>query len=345
MDILQKAFDKALVSALKELEEPIDEEKIQEVVESTFNSTIPQMTEKVLKKLKESAPKMLLERRSLSAAFTERNMRRWSKGFDLLEMLIIMCTEAGDAFNKFYRPHAVKIQDIVFDVLVRMHARACHISSEILCLLKNGFADGAHARWRALHEVVATAFFIAKHGQQAAERFSAHEIVESWKGMGQHNRYKDRIKEKPFSEAEIDKCKSRYDKAIAKYGVDFGNPYGWASLFLSIKSPKFSDIEADVNFDHMRPRYKWASQNVHANVKGIRNKLGLCETKEDILLVGQSNSGMTDPAHATAISLSQVTTVLLNIEPNIDRIVTLNMIMAIIDEVGDAFLNADQVDS
>ena len=91
----------------------------------------------------------------------------------------------------------------------------------------------------------------------------------------------------------------------------------------------------------MRPYYKWASQNVHAGAKGISNRIGLCEATEDLLLVGQSNSGMTDPAHSSAISLTQVTTVLLNIKPNIDRLVILNILLKMEDEIGEIFLSCD----
>ncbi len=74
----------------------------------------------------------------------------------------------------------------------------------------------------------------------------------------------------------------------------------------------------------------------------INNKLGMCEATEDILLVGQSNSGMTDPAHSSAISLAQITTVLLNIEPNIDRLVILKIIVEMEKEIGEAFLQCDK---
>jgi hypothetical protein len=342
MDILQKAFNDALESALSELEEPIDDEKLEHVVNDVIALSLPEITSDILTTLKNSAPLMLKERRELSDDFVHRNYNRWSKGFDLLEMLIVMCTEAGENFNNHYRPHAVEIQDVVFDTVVRMHARACHISAEILCLLKNGYADGAHARWRALHEVVSTAYFIHKHGKEAAIRFLDHEIIESYKGMIQYNKYEGRLNVEPFSQTEVDDCKAIYDVVLEKYGKEFKESYGWASPYLDNKRPNFSHIEADVDLDHMRPYYKWASHNIHANAKGITNKLGLCESKEDILLVGQSNSGMTDPAHATAIALSQITTTLINIEPSIDTIVTSKMIAAISDEVGDAFIQVER---
>lgn len=342
MNILQNAFNEALEAVLSELEEPIDNEIIENIVNETMASALPDVITGILSELRKSAPIMLNERRESSAEFVDINYRRWSKGFDLLEMLIVMCTEAGENFNSYYRPHAVNNQDIVFDTVVRMHARACHISSEILCLLKNGYADGAHTRWRALHEVASTAYFICKYGKEAATCFLDHEIIDSYKGMIQCNKYESRLNIKPFSQEEINECKSRYDEVISMYGSEFKETYGWACKFLRNKKPNFSQIEADVKLDHMRPYYKWASHNVHANVKGITSKLGLSETKEDILLVGQSDSGMTDPADATAIALSQITTTLLNIEPNIDTIVTLKMILAITDEVGEAFIQADR---
>ena len=67
----------------------------------------------------------------------------------------------------------------------------------------------------------------------------------------------------------------------------------------------------------------------------------MCEAKEDILLVGQSNSGMTDPAHATAISLSQITIDLLMLKPNLDHVIMMNIILDYEKEVGQSFLKVD----
>ena len=81
-----------------------------------------------------------------------------------------------------------------------------------------------------------------------------------------------------------------------------------------------------MKFEHMRPYYKGASQNIHSGSKGTRKRLGLNEATEDILLVGQSNSGMTDPAHSTAISLSQITCTILTLHPTIYHIVLMKII-------------------
>lgn len=312
-------------------------------VEELISDVTPEIVERLRESLQKSADKMLLDRRKLSKEFETRNADRWKEGFDLLETHIVICTEAGEEFNQSYRPKAVEKNDIVFDIVIRHHARACHIAHEILCLLKSGFPDAAHARWRALHEVNCTAMFIAKHGQECAERFYFHDVMDSYDAMCEHKKYDDRLQEKGPLQEEIDDCKLQYDRLVKKYGKPYSGHYGWASyLFPNHSRVGFAAIEKDIGLDHMRPYYKWASQNIHSGSKAMRNRLGLCEAKDDILLVGQSNSGMTDPAHATAISLCQITTVVLCLQPTFDHLVLTQLISDYEKDVGDTFLKISQ---
>jgi len=323
----------------------LDEEEISKIVNDIFPEILSKLSHQVHQTLICNSASMLSDRRKSFTAFCNRNMKRWKTAFDLFETYIVICTEAGECFNRDLRPKAAETSEVTFDLVVRRHARACHIAEEILCLLKCGFADGAHARWRALHEVAVTAMFIAKHGPQCAERFYWHEVVESYKGMLVHKEYEHRLQEKGPSAQEVAECKLLYESVIERYGKEFSEPYGWASFLFPRKRVSFADIEKDVDLDHMRPYYKWASQNIHSGAKGIKKKLGLCEATEDILLVGQSNSGMTDPAHATAISLAQVTSTLLALEPNIDRVVELTIIQKMEEEIGQLFLECDKSSS
>lgn len=337
MEILTNEFYKKIEKELGELLASFDENEIE--------NNILEITQDFVKLTKETllsnSPKMLDARRKLFTEFCQRNYKRWDTAFDLFETFIVICTEAGEEFNKSYRKKAVEENNLVFDVLVRHHARACLICQEILCLLKSGFADGAHARWRSLHEVAATAIFIAKYGQECAERFYLHDRVESYDGMKQHKKYEHRLNEKGNTQEELDECEKSYSQLIKKYGKSFGKPYGWASHVIKKDRVTFTDIEKDVELDHMRPYYKWASQNVHAGTKGLFKQLGMCEAKEACLLVGQSNSGITDPAHASALSLAQITATLLNIEPNVSRFVIMNIISGIEQEIGQVFLQCD----
>ncbi|MCI5165255.1 MAG: hypothetical protein D3903_04005 [Candidatus Electrothrix sp. GM3_4] len=180
--------------------------------------------------------------------------------------------------------------------------------------------------------------FIKKHGQDCAERFYFHDIVDSYKGMTRHKEYEERLQEKAPSQQKIDECKEQYDRLREKYGKKFSDHYGWASSVCSGKGRvTFAAIEKDVGLDHMRPYYMWASQNIHAGSKGMRNRLGLCKAKKDILLAGQSNSGMTDPAIATSLSLYQITYLLITINPSLDHLVMMKVIEDYVDEIQNAF--------
>ena len=192
MDTLHKEFLKTLHEAVKKNPAIAEELDITDVIEKTT----PEAVKIIKESLMNSAQEMLREKRKLSEEFEQRNIERWKEAFDILETHIVICTEAGEEFNSSYRSEAVENDDIVFDIVVRHHARACHISQEILCLLKSGFADAAHARWRALHEVTATALFIAKHGKECAERFYYHDVVDSYDGMFEHKKYEHRLQEK-----------------------------------------------------------------------------------------------------------------------------------------------------
>ncbi len=144
-----------------------------------------------------------------------------------------------------------------------------------------------------------------------------------------------------LTEEELSKIKERYDCFVNKYGASFKNDYGWASVAIGKDSPRIADIEAVVGLEYMRPYYKMASHNVHANPKGVFFKLGLIPESGDILLTGPSNLGLADPGHSTAISLLQITTNLLTFKPNLDRIVICYILSSLEKEIGEAFLHVE----
>lgn len=342
MDILQKAFDEAVQELAQSATSEEELDAISDALPDQLEDLLGHLPDQILSPIQENARDGLEERRANHAAFVSRNITRWQKGFDQLELLIEIAVEAGGSFNERLRPDAAERTDILFDIVVRLHAKGCLIGKEILALLKNGFADGAHARWRALHEISVTAMFLAKHGEAAALSYSDFEFVDAYKGASQLNHYESRINASGFSDKEISEFKSQYDAVLAKHGTHFKEPYGWAAEFLSKGRPTFFALEEDVGLDHWRPYYKWASQNIHANIKSLRSSIGRSETAEDILQVGPSNSGMTDPAHSTAISLLQLTCTTLFLSPNFDDLVTAKVLATLSDQVGESFFDCDR---
>ena len=220
---------------------------------------------------------------------------------------------------------------------------ACQVSGEVLALLHAGFADGAHARWRSLHEMAVVASLIQEHGQELAERYLLHEKVQQYKLACEYQKFYGRLDLEPLSKETLDSLKVQRDELIARFGKAFKNDYGWASLAIGNDRPTMSDIEQQVQLDHLRPYYRMASDNVHPNSHGVYFRLGLHSSqKDEVLLAGPSNLGLADPGHSTAIALLQITTDLLATKSVFDCVVTMKILEELTNEVGEAFLKVHQ---
>jgi hypothetical protein len=89
---------------------------------------------------------------------------------------------------------------------------------------------------------------------------------------------------------------------------------------------------------HMRSYYKLASNNVHANPKGVFYRLGLSRFDEEILLAGPSNTGLADPANGTLSSICQITTSFLLHDTNLDRIVASQALLRLSHDIQRLFV-------
>ncbi|MDP9311031.1 MAG: DUF5677 domain-containing protein [Chloroflexota bacterium] len=341
-DLIPDEYDQERI--VIDLDDPEELDRLLNEIKDKFTNALPDIIAEtshgVLGHLKIDAPRMLEEHRQQREGFEARLSQTWGKALNLLEMLIVIALEAGDEFNQEYRPKAVEEHNLVFEVLTRLHARACQVAQEVLILLRSGFADGAHARWRTLHEITVVAWFIKEKGNDVAERYLLHQHIESYKAALQHQKYYARLGETPFSTRELARLKAIYDQLVDRFDKAYTKGYGWASVALGNPDPKFDNIEQAVALDHWRPYYKLASHNVHANPKGALYRLGLDPERPPLLLAGASDAGLADPGHGAVISLSQITTALLTMNVNIDRLVICQVMQKLVDESGDAFITA-----
>ncbi len=139
------------------------------LLHSVTNETAARM----LPTFKRNWPAEARRQRAETEPFTQRLARRWRRPISRLAMLLTIARQLGESINDEVRRPEFADRRHTVEVLTRLHARACQISSEILVLLSGGFADGAMARWRTLHEIAVTTFFVARHGEPVAERYIA----------------------------------------------------------------------------------------------------------------------------------------------------------------------------
>lgn len=223
-----------------------------------------------------------------------------------------------------------------------LHARALLVAREVLCLLYGGFPDGALSRWRTLHELTVVALFLREHDGELSHRYLASFHFNALRAARQLNEFAGRANLNPYSLKEMAEFELRCKALEPTFGKEMRNEYGWAAMVLNNPKPTFSDIERAVKLDHWRPRYKWASQHTHGGHRPIGTLLGTAESSNPVFLVGQSNSGFTDPIHMTAISLTQVTHALLSQNPNMDQCVVMKILADLSEAIGPLALSLER---
>lgn len=305
--------------------------------QSLVDSVLGYFPPRLLRQMKRNWPDHSARHRAATSRFEQRLWRHWRRPLGGYAMLISIADELGQEVNEEVRLR--KRVPAVADALTRLHARACQIAREIEVLLRTGYADGALARWRTLHEIVVVAYFIESHGRDMAERYLAHLDIENYRSALSYRDHTQRRRFAPLNQEHLAELQRRRDRLVTKYGPSFKEDYGWASSAFGGKRATFRDIEKATDLDHWRPDYKLASHNVHAGPKGISFRLGLLEG-EDLLLSGASMHGLADVGINAAISLIQITTIAMNQATDLDRLCTVSAMLTLMDEVVVAF---DQV--
>lgn len=247
---------------------------------------------------------------------------RWGKGFDALRMLIELSRDIGTDFHRRSSRSRSRRRVHLNKALSHLHVRAVQIASEIMVLMENGYADGAIARWRTLHEVACVAMVLGDGGEALAERYLAHEIVEAKKGLGQYQQCHPKLGYAPFSKRGAAQIERDYADVINRYGKEFGGDYGWVATHLGNPKPNFSNIEDAAGRAMMRSHYKMASHNVHASTKGIAYRLGSLD-RHYAVIAGASNVGFVEPGQNLALSLMHITMLLLPTPWTLDKITQL----------------------
>lgn len=314
-------------------------EHLPKIIENTSKDAAARL----LKTLKRNWPRQANHEYAVFEAFREQLELRWGEAFNLLRMLLTSCRELGQETATRLRRSRARKNRILRSLLVRLHARACQITAEIITLMENGFADGAMARWRTLYEVGVVATVIADAGDALARQYIDHEIVESKLAMDEYARCQMAMGFKPIPNRERRRVERAFAAAVKTHGADFGRPYGWAAAHLKRKRVTFRDLEAAAQRSAMRAYYKMASYNVHADTpKSIFCRLGVMGD-QSIVVAGATDAGFTDPGQNAAITLVQITALLLaDRMSNLDVWVKAQALIMIRDEIPDAFMRADR---
>ncbi len=307
-------------------------ENLDRIVEVVVEKSLPKFSGDVFKSLKKKGRNMLVKQREYQEKFENSLYQKWKEPLDLLESLIRVSMEAGEL-------HANKILEnndsnqFKKDALIKIHARALQISNEIFILLKSGYADGANARWRSLHELAVISFFLLENDNEVSERYLKYEVVERFNEAKDYKNQCKKLGYPPIDPYKFEKLKEEKNRLCEIYDDNFNWSYGWIPSSI-LPERSFKALEEHVNLNDLRPFYKFSSASVHGNSRGLY-RLGVRDDYQDkVLLCGTSDYGLADPLETTAISLFHITICLLNLEPDYESMFQIQLIKRFVDELG-----------
>lgn len=285
-----------------------DERKIERVADAYTDGTLAEISAKILKDVADD----MLERhwrewyayrrgmeRHLST-FRNNLEERWGKALDGLRLLLDACSDEGSKYQKQgSRSRKVSSKR---EALLKLHIRACQVMAEVICLLENGFANGALARWRTLYEIEVIASILAEGDEELAARYLDHEIVDNKRAADIYQKNYEDEGTKALSKAAMRDIDRAFKKVMDLYGKEFTANFGWASKILGNKAPRFTDLEAKAGGARLRNRYKQASHSIHASASFFSNNLADMRS-EGVVISGSTNAGLAPPGHLAALTL------------------------------------------
>ncbi|WHY07564.1 DUF5677 domain-containing protein [Bacillus subtilis] len=365
MNKYQKLFDDTLMNIFKEMLEEgkkIDDEKLNKTIYDFYLHAPKSLSNILYEDLKIDMSRMSREEELITEEFESRLHRRWYQGFLILQGIIKICEEISvDLLDEFYvEEHEDKKRQLILQVLFKLHSKSVQLAKEILRLLKSGFSDGALARWRSLHELNVIFKILAYDYQnidftyELVNRFLDYSAIESIREMNTYKIATKVLDLDPLTKEEEKEIRIKKNEILKKYGEDFKEPNNWAKpLFPNINNRQlfFSDFEKLVRIDRLTMYYKKANSQIHVSPKGMYQSLSLLnDVKQDsFFLFGASNYGLSLPGQLTGISLSQITTSLILLEPNLDSLImgaTLQKMLddckSIFDEIQNEIVNEEQ---
>lgn len=322
----------------RELDEAV--RKVMEAIPEATNKAFKAVCESMYTRLVKNWPDEHVAQQYELQEFREGMEGRWGDGLAQLRMLLTCCREIGEkTARRYQKSKSVKYQFRRW-VLLRLHARACQVSDEVICLMENGFADGAMARWRTLHEISIVAALISNGDEDLAERYILHDAVEMKRQADDYDATQVPLGFSPVSKRERKSIEQEYLAVLDRFGPTFAHPYGWAAKHLAHKRPTFKELQAAADRVDMSSYYKIASFNVHASARSLFFNLG--SMGDDVLLAGRSDAGLVEPGVRTANSLLLITSFYVGNTLNMDRLAELDSVIRIRDTVGPSLRKAER---
>jgi hypothetical protein len=251
--------------------------EVMENVTEAISQAVPEALAKVADVLSEHLSENALDNtahlRKAHSDRVEAVQRLWGAALDQLDFLRNLVLEwSYEAFELRSGPYAEA--NTAF-ALNRIVARTYEVVGEIVTLARAGYADGALARWRSLHELCVIAMFLVRQSDRCSLMYLSHHKVEELRLLESARASSTANTHDTHSDRFI--VHKRREKAamVSRFGTAFSGDYGWASIELGCAKTTFRDLESHVGLETLRRGYQRANSTVHGGALATLTRISL----------------------------------------------------------------------
>lgn len=189
-----------------------------------------------------------------------------------------------------------EVEDDINYYYLSTYAKAILTVRESLCLLVNGYPDGALSRAREVYEQMVIAFFISNNdSDKLIERYFADYDLQVYKNRKlQYSILMDEIKSQKEEYQKLKrKCNQKINNLKRKYGDSiYSNDYWWIS---DTKINSFNQLQNRVRVGRLLILYKRACISTHSSALSDIALLGRDNKKGSLLRTDQTWEGFEAP--------------------------------------------------
>lgn len=216
----------------------------------------------------------------------------WGHGISWMKRYLIICADICDGFGWYInQSHIVSDRCNVFNALHAIHGKALLVYAEIICLLENGFPDGAFAHYRMLYELWAVAEFLYNDTDDISRAYieSADDKLEK--------------EEDHYKWATTSECFSNRENKITIYNI-----ITEAHRTFTLR------VDNKISKTKLKNIYLFPNAIIHPSAKGVFGRTS--NPIDNEILIGSADTGLSTPSINSSKTMFNITHLFLSMIPN-----------------------------
>ncbi|MFZ2973642.1 MAG: DUF5677 domain-containing protein [Ferribacterium limneticum] len=263
----QRLFDELIESM------PDIEDNLVEAISKAVPDVLARVAEIIGDHISDQALEHTLHLRKAHSDRANTVQRIWGTAIEQLDFLRHMVLEWNCVAMELHSG-AYANPNTAF-ALSRLVTRAYEIVGEIITLVRAGYADGALARWRSLHEICVVAMFLSRRSDRCSQMYLSHHWVEELRLLEVDKASGTASANNAHLDRYIRDLRKQKSAMANEFGKAFASDYGWASVELGRSKTTFRDLESHVGLEILRRGYQQANSTVHGGALATLTRISL----------------------------------------------------------------------